>query len=259
MFKRPHHRLIEQVLQCLNPALLEDCACLFGGGTCISLQLEEYRESRDIDFLCSDTIGYRNLRREVFEHGLRRLFTKDVELLREHRADQYGVRSIVTMREPRAGEQVPIKFEIVHEGRIQIAGAAVAGLPVPCLVRDDLFAEKLLANADRGADRASQNRDIIDLAVMEQRWGAVPERAMQKAQEAYGSSISGALEQASQYLRENPAWLERCITDLDINPAAAGILRQHFRGGSAVNGESGGPGEDSWRRQPPQERGGRKP
>ena len=59
MFKRAHHNRILQVLQAFDPSVLSEAKCYFGGGTAIVLQLEEYRESVDIDFLCSDIEAYR--------------------------------------------------------------------------------------------------------------------------------------------------------------------------------------------------------
>jgi hypothetical protein len=56
----------------------------------------EYRESRDIDFLVSDLAGYRDLRQmfgnvrgflPIVREGI------EVELAREFRADQYGIRA----------------------------------------------------------------------------------------------------------------------------------------------------------------------
>lgn len=223
MYRRPHHRLIDRVLQGMNRGLLEDSSCLFGGGTCIALQINEFRESRDIDFLCSDPAGYRNLRQEVFVHGLKRMFSPGVELLREPRADQYGVRAVLSIN----GQ--PIKFEIVREGRIAVEGELVEGLPVPCLSRNDLYTEKLLANADRWADKSVMSRDIIDLAMMIHRWGALPEAALQKAQEAYGETVMRSFENATKHLRERPERLKECIRELAIDDEAAGQLQKHFK------------------------------
>ncbi|GAB7225145.1 hypothetical protein VoSk93_43660 [Vibrio owensii] len=37
----------------------------FGGGTRIALELDEFRESIDIDFLCPNKDSYRSVRQEV--------------------------------------------------------------------------------------------------------------------------------------------------------------------------------------------------
>ncbi|WP_295590094.1 nucleotidyl transferase AbiEii/AbiGii toxin family protein [uncultured Lamprocystis sp.] len=59
MYKRAHHRRIFSVLSQMDPDFLRAAACCFGGGTCLALVLDEYRESVDIDFLCAATEGYR--------------------------------------------------------------------------------------------------------------------------------------------------------------------------------------------------------
>src|SRR5690606_14522739 len=127
MFKREHHRRIHALLNSLNGDLLEQTQCYFGGGTAIVLLLGEYRESLDVDFLCESTEGYRTLRNAIYNDGLRALFQADIEQLRETRTDQYGIRTVLNV------EGVPIKFEIIKEGRISLAGAINTSLGVPVL------------------------------------------------------------------------------------------------------------------------------
>ena len=118
MFERPHHQRIAHVLAALDGDALRLHSCLFGGGTCIALRYGEYRESVNIDFLVSDAVGYRELRQlltgptglnAVVRAGAQRL-----TLLREVRADQYGLRTVVQM------DGQAIKFEIVREARIAL-------------------------------------------------------------------------------------------------------------------------------------------
>ena len=59
MFRRQHHQRIAGLLAQLDSALLEECECLFAGGTAIAMQLDENRRSYDIDFLCASAEGYR--------------------------------------------------------------------------------------------------------------------------------------------------------------------------------------------------------
>ena len=58
-YSRARHNAVDKVLARLNGDFLEHAKCFFGGGTRIVLELNEYRESADIDFLCSDREGYR--------------------------------------------------------------------------------------------------------------------------------------------------------------------------------------------------------
>jgi hypothetical protein len=207
MFERAHHQRIVQLLARMDAGLLREARCYFAGGTAIALQLAEFRESVDIDFLCADQAGYRLLRSAVFERGLADLFPLGVELLREVRSDRDGVRAIL------ATEGIPVKFEIVREARIELDGDEVPGIPVPCLARNDLFAEKLLANADRWNDKAAMSRDIVDLLIMAARWGGIPAAAWDKARSAYGDAVD---RKAIEQLREQPAYRAECLAKMGI-------------------------------------------
>jgi len=66
LFRRQHHNDILRVLRGLNGSLLLDAECYFGGGTAIVLNLDEYRESVDINFLCASQEGYRKLRQALW-------------------------------------------------------------------------------------------------------------------------------------------------------------------------------------------------
>jgi hypothetical protein len=118
------------------------------------LALNEYRKSVDIDFLCAFQEGYRELRNTIHNTSLGAIFSRPVQLAREVRADRYGIRTF-----PRI-VGVPVKFEIVSEGRIQIEGEMNTATGVPTLKRTDMYAEKLLANTDRYRDKAAANRSL---------------------------------------------------------------------------------------------------
>lgn len=212
VFKRPHHQKIAKLLAAMNGEFLRETKCYFGGGTAIALLLGEYRESMDMDFMCSDPDGYRKLRNSVFERGLSDLFPLGVSILREVRPDRDGIRAILM-----ADDGSPIKFEIVREARISLEGRDVPEIPVPCLTQNDMFAEKLLANADRYGDKAVMSRDIIDLLAMEQHWGPVPDAAWEKASAAYGDSIFVAFRRAKELLRSDQHYLKSCFKKLGID------------------------------------------
>ena len=125
MFKRPHHQRIEKVLQSLDGELLLQYQCFFGGGTAIALQLEEFRESIDIDFLCASSEGYKALINTVSNVQLGKLEKQPLKHLRDIRFDRYGVRTFVEV------DGTPIKLEFVREDRIHISGHKITGLPVP--------------------------------------------------------------------------------------------------------------------------------
>jgi hypothetical protein len=220
MYKRPQHRQVALVLAAMNAKFLREAKCYFAGGTAIILLLGEYRESLDVDFMCADREGYRMLRESVFDHGLAELFSAKIEALRDVRADRDGIRTVLDV----AG--TPIKFEIVREARIELAGGDRPEFPVPCLTRADLFAEKLLANADRYADKGVMSRDVIDLMVMESNWGQIPLQAWKKAEDAYGESVHLALRKAKELLRADRQYFDGCLAKMGVDDAVREQLRR---------------------------------
>ncbi|ACI54100.1 Domain of unknown function DUF1814 [Rhizobium leguminosarum bv. trifolii WSM2304] len=182
-FRRPEHRTIAAALRLMQGDFFLANKCWFAGGTAIVMHLDEYRLSLDVDFLCADGEGYRILRMAAVESGVGAFFGEPVTTLREFRTDQYGVRTVLTL------EGQPIRFEIVREARIALEGAFDSRLNVPTLSLPDMFAEKLLANADRCQDRAVAYRDAIDLGMLLTRYVEIPAVAVVKATEAYGQDI----------------------------------------------------------------------
>jgi hypothetical protein len=225
MYKREQHNAIAKVLKALKSDLFLETECYFGGGTAIVLLLDEYRESADIDFLCASEQGYRKLREQLFPGKIAPLLEpgSQVEMLREIRADQYGIRTWLRM------DRIKVKFEIIREGRVELGGALNETLEIPVLSREDLYCEKLLANADRYADKAVLSRDIIDLAIMISRWGDIPESALNKARDAYGSAIDAAFEKAAAAIR-NPEWLKACMHGMAMQPSLADEMLTVFGG-----------------------------
>jgi len=211
MFKRAHHRRIAGLLAALDGDLLFSCGCFFGGGTAIVLALDEYRESLDVDFLCSSQEGYRALRNTITNASLGQMARTPLELIREVRADRYGIRTFLRI------DDVPVKFEVVSEGRIHVAGAMHPQWGIPVLAPEDMYAEKLLANADRWGDKSVASRDAIDLAMMIAHWGTVPQAAWDKARLAYGQSVDVAYDKAIG-LVSDPAYLALCLQKMQMDP-----------------------------------------
>jgi len=214
MFERAHHQRIATLLAGLDAEKLERWGCYFGGGTAVTLALGEYRESVDVDFLCASTEGYRALRLAVFDGTINGISRGPLRLLRDVKADQYGVRTFVEI------DGSPIRLELIREARIELSGSFDPSLGVAVLAREDLIAEKLLANVDRFADAATFNRDAIDLAMMLHAWGPAPETSWRKARSAYGDTVDRAFGLALERLRD-PAHLARCLSELSIDAALA--------------------------------------
>jgi len=211
-FRRPAHRVVAGVLRALDSSFLARAKCYFGGGTRIVLELGEYRESRDIAFLCADKDGYRLLRESIRETSLAPLAARAVDLAREVRSDQYGIRTFI------ARDGTSLKFEIIREARIALEAAQVRALPVPCLDRVHCFAEKFLANADRGLDGSTLSRDIVDLAFMTEGWTAADAVAgLSIAQEAYGESVGRQLAAVMRKMQDDRPYRNKCVEGLAIS------------------------------------------
>ena len=219
MFRRLHHQQVAEVLSMLDAPLLAEHNCWFGGGTAIVLDNGEFRESIDIDFLVSDSKSYRELRQMVRDHGLDALAaTRELDLGRTPSVDGYGIRASVLV----AG--VAIKFEIIHEGRVDLdtpsLGDEICGVRI--LTRTDQVATKLLANDDRWADTSTFSRDLIDLAMMKPDTVALKAGA-RKAVDAYGKTVGESLDKAVTYLRDRPQRLDDYIRALKIDVPRAAV------------------------------------
>lgn len=212
--ERPENRGVVALLEALDGAWLAGHGVVFAGGTRIALSLHEYRISRDADFLAVDRTGYATLRMALREkEGLRRLFrTRSVvDLPREPRMDQYGIRFLAVV----AGERVKVEF--VAEGRIELdAGESGPVGTVPWATEVDCFAEKLLANSDRWLDDAYLSRDVIDLAALHGHVGRVPDTAWRKAEGAYGRAVVSDLERAAERFLEREDHRRICFDRLGV-------------------------------------------
>ncbi|RCW81987.1 nucleotidyltransferase AbiEii toxin of type IV toxin-antitoxin system [Phyllobacterium bourgognense] len=192
--KLNEHRVILEALRLMDHEFLVANGCWFGGGTAIVLKLGEYRQSLDVDFLCSSVDGYRALRSAAVERGVRGFFPEPVETVRGFKSDQYGLRTALGLH-----GQI-IKFEIIREARIQLRGHMDEQLGLPTLVVQDLFAEKLLANADRCHDRSVAYRDAIDLGMLVIGFGNIPDEAIANGLNAYGEDVPRKLAWAAYKL-----------------------------------------------------------
>jgi hypothetical protein len=215
MFEREQHRNVAALLTALDSQKLSRCKFLFGGGTRIVLELDEYRESHDVDFLCSDPEGYTELRYEASKGGYPALFRPssgvDLGFPREMRIDQYGIRFPVLIAQDK------IRVELIREARIELdAGIRPSWSPVDCLSLQDCYAEKLLANADRWADRQILSRDLIDLATLRHRLGKIPAEAWRKVEAAYRTAARDDLRKALAAFNQDSLHQQRCFEGLQI-------------------------------------------
>jgi hypothetical protein len=227
LFEREHHRRIAGVLQALDSGVLAQHRCLFGGGTAMALRYGEYRESVDIDFLVSDAQGYRALTQLLTgPDGLAPIVRPGMSLppVREVRADQYGIRTLLGTGD------AAIKFEVVREARIELdpPGTEDVICGVATLTPLDQAASELLANADRWMDTAVYSRDLIDLAMMAPS-PALLRAALAKAEGAYGVTARRDLGRAIEYLRERPLRLDECMAAMRMRTLPRAQLWQRIR------------------------------
>lgn len=215
-----------QILRDLDAPLLLGFGCLFGGGTAIALRHGEFRESVDIDFLVSDLAGYRELRQRLNGPDEIQAIARAGAILnplRELRADQYGIRTVLEAD----GEAV--KFEVVLEARMTLAapGPEDSVCGVATLTPIDLAASKLLANSDRWADDSVFSRDLIDLAMMQPTKRLLQE-ALRKARSAYGESIDMDLARAVERLLSRQGRIDACMQAMQMSLPPA-QLRQRIK------------------------------
>src|SRR3546814_20930906 len=105
------------MLGAMDASYLERTRCYFGGGTAVVLQNGEYRLSRDIDFMCADRDGYRELRTAAVRAGAHAFLGGAVELVRPFVAGQYGIRGIVDLH------RNSVRSELLVGGRVGVAGS----------------------------------------------------------------------------------------------------------------------------------------
>ena len=215
MFRREEYRAMATVLEALNAELLASTSFRFGGGTCLALTHGEYRLSRDLDFVCSDADGFAELRFVVREKGYDALFPGsrrgDLAFPREVRSDQYGLRFPVVVGKS------SIRVELIREARIGLGPAEYcAWTSVPMLSVVDAFAEKLLANCDRWADRDDLSRDLMDLAILRVSHGPVPQSAWDATAKAYRAAPLQDLRKAAERFLADPQYQQRCFAGLDV-------------------------------------------
>jgi hypothetical protein len=107
--------------------------------------------------------------------------------------------------------------ELIRQARI-VLGAPdhAAWTDVPLLSIPDLFAEKLLANSDRGLDHDELARDLIDLAVLRAAHGAIPDPVWAAVEQAYRSGPRQDLRKVAENFLADPDYRQRCFGGLGV-------------------------------------------
>ena len=200
-FYRERHRVIASILERFDPDFLARAGIGFGGGTRIAMEINEYRESSDIDFLCPTTASYRAVREVVNNQGLGRILRYPLVFAREVRADRYGVRTAIE----HGGHVIKLEFLSFEDWNLNIVDHPL--FPVPVLDQSACFTTKLTAANDRGL--AAPYKDVFDLLAMRAHWGDPPARAVAEAERHYGQSVVPKADQAIAHFLALPATEKR--------------------------------------------------
>ncbi len=195
-YRLPRHNAILSVLHQFNTDFLVANRIAFGGGTRIALELDEYRESVDIDFLCPDRNAYRAVREQVTNVSLGQLVKRDFVYLREIKFDRYGVRTFIRF------DNTDIKLEIVSCDQYDLSINPPGLFPVPYLSKNACFYTKLLAHTDR--PMTEPFKDIFDLLMMHKYWGKIPEDVWAGVDAIYSKAVLNTLVKAVNDVISNP-------------------------------------------------------
>lgn len=180
-FSIEHHQIIESALNNFNADFFCKHNILFGGGTRIALELDEFRTSIDIDFLCPNKESYRAVRGEVTNVSLGQLVLQQFEYPREITFSRDAVRTFILVDGSR------IKLEFVCFDNYDLNSVFDGQFPVPYIDRESCFYTKLLANVDRCL--APPYKDIFDILAMCDNWGDIPDIAFEKAEAHYSIAV----------------------------------------------------------------------
>ncbi len=180
-FSIKHHQRIESALKNFNADFFYENNILFGGGTRIALELNEFRTSIDIDFLCPNKESYRAVREEVTSASLGCLVLQQFEYPREISFSRDAVRTFILI------DGKGIKLEFVCFDNYDLKAVRDELFPVPYIDRISCFYTKLLANVDRCL--ISPYKDIFDILAMCDNWGAIPDEAFNKAASHYSIAV----------------------------------------------------------------------
>ncbi len=195
-YKRDHHNKINSALHNFNDIFLTEHNIIFGGGTRIAMEIDEYRESIDVDIICPNLPSYKAARSEITNISLGKLVKEEFKYLREIRADRYAIRTFIEI------DNTPVKIEIISFADYRLNSLINTDIfPIPYLDKSSCYITKLLANADRALQ--PPYKDIIDIIVMHMQWGEIPEEAWREAHRHYGNIPSQQLTTALEHLLQN--------------------------------------------------------
>lgn len=209
-FELPHHKIIESALKNFNADFLYKNQISFGGGTRIALEIEEYRESVDVDFLCPNKSAYRAVREQVNNVSLGQLVHHEFVYEREIAFSRDAVRTFIKI------DGVKVKLEFVCFDNYSLNVVSNGLFPVPYIDRESCFYTKLLANSDRKLSPPC--KDVFDILAMSFAWGGIPSSAISKAEEHYGSAVLKDLKKALEDMITKPEYYKKLAEGMQMKP-----------------------------------------
>ncbi|WP_348731932.1 nucleotidyl transferase AbiEii/AbiGii toxin family protein [Rheinheimera texasensis] len=209
VYRLSQHQAIHSVLECFDATFFIQNRIMFGGGTRIALQFDEFRESIDVDLFCPDKESYRAVRNTVLSNSLGQLVLQDFTYLREIRFDRDKV---VCFLKHQGSD---IKLEILSCDSYSLVPDVGQLFPIPYFDLDTCFYTKLLANSDRC--RAYPYKDIVDILMLFRHLRHIPLTSIQRAESHYGDVVKRDLLFALEHVRTEPQKYHQTMASLSIS------------------------------------------
>lgn len=101
-----------------------------------------------------------------------------------------------------------------------------------------MYAEKLLANADRGLNKFEKSRDLTDLAMMIDCWDEMQKEALEKVYKAYGGHVIDMFHKTFALIQDKD-YLLSCLRSAHMNEGMADRITEVLRAQLRVFGHAG--------------------
>lgn len=188
----------------------------FQGGTCLHLAYASPRLSEDLDLMVRRSIDLDQVRENMEAHlkSARRWYDRDLELtVTPAKTDKNPYAFNITLSGRNVVGQAFVKVEFLKTDDDQLAKltvdvSTIAGEPVPVLMPEEIYLDKVMA---LGGRRYLKARDVFDLHFLRGKVGriAIPIEAMRGRIAIYPADHPGAwIPKAEARIAEMPTQLE---------------------------------------------------
>lgn len=205
--KKEYFKKVKRFIKNLQEKIFLENQIYFGGGSAIALKYDEFRFSKDLDFLSSSKNGFYQLKNRIREDGISYLL-KNEELIKviDCKTNNYKITILLEM------EETPLKIEILHTLDFKIEGDFNKELNIPQLSINDMFAQKISACIDRGLDKNTYGRDLLDLCVLLDKNKTINNDVLDNIENIYGKNFYKTLLQVYEMLILDEKYYEECLT-----------------------------------------------